>query len=103
MKKLLLGIIGAIVSLTIGVLVLTHGNPLNWKNGLWRFFGFEPMTTYHSFVVDSPDGRVKSKVTEWMDPDNDTVVHVRIEQLTGTTKRSRVTCRFLSTRNYGNG
>jgi hypothetical protein len=48
------------------------------------------MTTYHSFVINSPDGTVKSKVTEWMDPDNDVIVHVRIEHLTGDHEKKQI-------------
>jgi hypothetical protein len=47
------------------------------KEGIWGLLGYEVMVTVHSFVVKSPDGRIRSQFRESMDGDNAVRVEIR--------------------------
>jgi hypothetical protein len=80
----LASILGVIICISVGGYIvlskLQHG-------GIWGLLGFETMTSVHSFVVNSPDGRTRSQVREQMDG-NDAVV-VDIERLNDHKKTTQ--------------
>jgi hypothetical protein len=84
----LASILGVIIGISVvGYIVLSklqHG-------GIWGLLGFETMTSMHTFVVNSPDGRTRSQVREHMDGNDAVVVDIeRLNDHKKTTQRMSV-------------